>query len=98
MDADRGNFRYSFRGRTTVPNDNSSNIFRNNVYVSTSDKHRYSGEVKMARGRRTVSRMEKFVHQGFNTLIDIGHDELQSFQLDGGEVEAQVKRLSLIHI
>ena len=47
----------------------------------------------MARGRRTVSRMEKFVHQGFNTLIDTAHDELQSFQLDGGEVEAQVKRI-----
>ena len=48
----------------------------------------------MARGRRTVSRMEKSVSQGHTPLP--GHaNSIQTIQLDGGEVEAQVKRIML---
>ena len=49
----------------------------------------------MARARRTVSRMEKAVLQGYNTLVDVAHDLLIYTQLDQGEVEAQVKRIML---
>ena len=48
----------------------------------------------MARGRRTVSRMEKFVNQGLSSTAAASND-IFSFQLDGGEVEAQVKRIML---
>ena len=50
----------------------------------------------MARGRRTVSRMEKAVFNGRGT-VSSGTPALivQSVQLDGGEVEAQVKRIML---
>ena len=49
----------------------------------------------MARGRRTVSRMEKFVSSGTSNLSGAAPANIASFQLDGGEVEAQVKRIML---
>ena len=48
----------------------------------------------MARARRTVSRMEKFVHQALTTTAG-GSNTILSFQLDQGEVEAQVKRIMI---
>jgi len=48
----------------------------------------------MARAPRTTSRMEKFVTQGSNIVPAAGTLE-QAHQLDGGEVEAQVKRIML---
>ena len=48
----------------------------------------------MARGRRTVSRMEKFVEQSI-TNVPAASDVIFPYQLDGGEVEAQVKRIML---
>ena len=48
----------------------------------------------MARAPRTTSRMEKFVSQGSNIVPAAGTLE-QAHQLDGGEVEAQVKRIML---
>ena len=39
--------------------------------------------------------MEKSVTQGAINLVDAAHDLLTSFQIDGGEVEAQVKRIML---
>ena len=45
----------------------------------------------MARARIT-SRMEKFVYQNAHTVA-AGGDFFTSWQLDGGEVEAQVKRI-----
>ena len=47
----------------------------------------------MARGRRTVSRMEKSVQSGLIALSGTTSTSVQAFQLDGGEVEAQVKRI-----
>ena len=51
----------------------------------------------MARGRRTVSRMEKSVVNGRSGSIGGGTPAIivQSLQLDGGEVEAQVKRIMM---
>ena len=47
----------------------------------------------MARSRNRVSsRMEKFVEQGLKAVAP-GNDQILAFQLDGGEVEAQVKRI-----
>ena len=48
----------------------------------------------MARGRRTVSRMEKFVEQSI-TQVPAASSVIFPYQLDGGEVEAQVKRIML---
>ena len=48
----------------------------------------------MARGRRTVSRMEKFVEQAL-TNVSAASSVIFPYQLDGGEVEAQVKRIML---
>ena len=48
----------------------------------------------MARGRRTVSRMEKLWSAGPTTVAS-GSSEILTYQLDGGEVEAQVKRIML---
>ena len=49
----------------------------------------------MARGRRTVSRMEKQVVNGRQTGLGGGSPAIivQAIQLDSGEVEAQVKRI-----
>ena len=51
----------------------------------------------MARGRRTVSRMEKSVVNGRVPSLGGGTPAIiaQAVQLDGGEVEAQVKRIML---
>ena len=51
----------------------------------------------MARGRRTVSRMEKAVVNGRSPSVGGGTPAViaQAIQLDGGEVEAQVKRIML---
>ena len=51
----------------------------------------------MARGRRTVSRMEKAVFTGRSSAVGGGTPAVivQAIQLDGGEVEAQVKRIML---
>ena len=51
----------------------------------------------MARGRRTVSRMEKQVVNGRQSGVGGATPAIivQSIQLDGGEVEAQVKRIML---
>ena len=50
----------------------------------------------MARGRRTVSRMEKSVQSGYESGIGGGTPtRVIAIQLDGGEVEAQVKRIML---
>ena len=50
----------------------------------------------MARGRRTVSRMEKAVVNGTTTVSGATPAVIaQAIQLDGGEVEAQVKRIML---
>ena len=51
----------------------------------------------MARGRRTVSRMEKAVVNGYSPTVGGGTPAViaQAIQLDGGEVEAQVKRIML---
>ena len=49
----------------------------------------------MARGRRTVSRMEKSVQNGVVNLSGGAPATIFSLQLDGGEVEAQVKRIML---
>ena len=94
MVSDRGNYRSSIRGRTNVPIYNILNKIKDNVYVSTRDKHRYSGVSLMARGRRTVSRMEKFVEQSI-TNVPAASSVIFPYQLDGGEVEAQVKRIML---
>ena len=48
----------------------------------------------MARAPRTTSRMEKFVSQQ-STLVPAAGNAIVSHQLDGGEVEAQVKRIML---
>ena len=48
----------------------------------------------MARGRRAVGRMEKLQSQGALTLGGSAAD-ISTFQFDGGEVEAQVKRIML---
>ena len=48
----------------------------------------------MARGRRTVSRMEKSVQNGNIVGLSGGSPtQIVQVQLDGGEVEAQVKRI-----
>ena len=49
----------------------------------------------MARGRRTVSRMEKSVSSGYASGVDVANAQVIAIQLDGGEVEAQVKRIML---
>ena len=50
----------------------------------------------MARARRTVSRMEKSVQNGRIPVLDGANPTaLIPIQLDGGEVEAQVKRIML---
>ncbi len=51
----------------------------------------------MARARRTVSRMEKQVVNGYQANVGGGTPAIivQAIQLDGGEVEAQVKRIML---
>ena len=50
----------------------------------------------MARARRTVSRMEKSVQNGYESGIGGGTPtRVIPIQLDGGEVEAQVKRIML---
>ena len=51
----------------------------------------------MARGRRTVSRMEKAVVNGREPTLGGGTPAIiaQAIQLDGGEVEAQVKRIMM---
>ncbi len=48
----------------------------------------------MARAPRTTSRMEKFVSQASNVVPAAGN-LIIAHQLDGGEVEAQVKRIML---
>ena len=49
----------------------------------------------MARGsRRAVGRMEKF-HNSVVMNVPSGNSDIATFQLDGGEVEAQVKRIML---
>ena len=48
----------------------------------------------MARGRRAVGRMEKLQSSGLKTL-PAGQQDISTFQFDGGEVEAQVKRIML---
>ena len=48
----------------------------------------------MARGRRTVSRMEKMGSQGLVQVAANGNHIL-TWQLDSGEVEAQIKRIML---
>ena len=48
----------------------------------------------MARGRKTYSRMEKFVFQGVRN-VGAGSNVILTFQLDQGEVEAQIKRIML---
>ena len=48
----------------------------------------------MARGRRAVGRMEKLQSAGVLTIPSGSHD-IATFQFDGGEVEAQVKRIML---
>ena len=45
--------------------------------------------------RQTQSRMEKFVDQDKNTVPGGTGNYTTSFQIDGGEVEAQVKRIML---
>ena len=49
----------------------------------------------MARGRRTVSRMEKSVQNGVVNLSGGSPATIYQIQIDGGEVEAQVKRIML---
>ena len=49
----------------------------------------------MARGRRTTSRMEKSVQSGTTSVGGGTPATVQVIQLDGGEVEAQVKRIML---
>ena len=49
----------------------------------------------MARGRRTVSRMEKFVINGTTTVTGASPGVVIANQIDSGEVEAQVKRIML---
>ena len=46
----------------------------------------------MARAPRTTSRMEKFVHQA-SQIVPAAGNLIVAHQLDGGEVEAQVKRI-----
>ena len=53
-----------------------------------------AGGDSMARGRRAVGRMEKLQSQGPLT-ISAGTGDISTFQFDGGEVEAQVKRIML---
>ena len=48
----------------------------------------------MARGRRAVGRMEKLQSAG-PLNIPSGQSDISTFQFDGGEVEAQVKRIML---
>ena len=48
----------------------------------------------MARARRAVSRMEKRQINGVNN-VPSGNSVIHTIQLDGGEVEAQVKRIML---
>ncbi len=48
----------------------------------------------MARAPRTTSRMEKFVSQA-SQLVPAASNVIIAHQLDGGEVEAQVKRIML---
>ena len=75
-------------------NFNSNNKLRYIDNVSTRDKHRYSrGLNQMARGRRTASRMEKSVQNGTVNLSGAAPTTIVQVQLDGGEVEAQVKRI-----
>ena len=58
------------------------------------DKSRYSGRVSMARARRAVGRMEK-LQNSVALNIPPGTFNIDTFQFDGGEVEAQVKRIML---
>ena len=48
----------------------------------------------MARGRKTYSRMEKYVFQGVRNVAPAGNSII-SWQLDQGEVEAQIKRIMI---
>ena len=48
----------------------------------------------MARARRAVGRMEKFQNSVVRS-VSAGSTVIDTFQLDGGEVEAQVKRIML---
>ena len=48
----------------------------------------------MARARKAIGRMEKF-HSSVVRNVPNGNFSIDTFQLDGGEVEAQVKRIML---
>ena len=48
----------------------------------------------MARARRAVGRMEKLHSDGVKNVPN-GTSDITTFQFDGGEVEAQVKRIML---
>ena len=53
-----------------------------------------AGGDSMARARRAVGRMEK-LQNSVAVNIPAGNFDISTFQFDGGEVEAQVKRIML---